>query len=42
MVETEKHLFFPLVYKLIELAWLAPVSTATVEKGFLMYEDYQF
>ncbi|XP_022679069.1 uncharacterized protein LOC101754922 isoform X1 [Setaria italica] len=34
MVETEKHLLFPLVYKLIELALLVPVSTATVERAF--------
>ncbi|CAN6175040.1 unnamed protein product [Urochloa humidicola] len=34
MVETEKHLAFPLVYKLIELALLVPVSTATVERSF--------
>jgi hypothetical protein len=34
MVETEKHLPFPLVYKLIELALLAPVSTAIVERAF--------
>ena len=34
MVETEKHLVFPLVYKLIELALILPVSTATVERAF--------
>jgi hypothetical protein len=34
MVETEKHLVFPLVYKLIELALLLPVSTASVERAF--------
>jgi hypothetical protein len=34
MIETEKHLTFPLVYKLIELALLVPVSTATVERSF--------
>lgn len=34
MIETEKHLAFPLVYKLIELALLVPVSTATVERSF--------
>jgi hypothetical protein len=34
MVETEKHLVFPLVYKLIELALLLPVSTAFVERAF--------
>lgn len=34
MVETEKYLVFPLVYKLIELALLLPVSTASVERTF--------
>ncbi|KAL5136969.1 Zinc finger MYM-type protein 1 [Glycine soja] len=35
MVQTEKHLVFPLVYKLIELALILPVSTASVERAFL-------
>src|SRR6266540_619815 len=34
MVETQKHIAFPLVYKLIELALILPVSTATVERAF--------
>ena len=34
MVETEKHLVFPLVYKLIKLALILPVSTASVERTF--------
>ncbi|XP_057452192.1 uncharacterized protein LOC130744010 [Lotus japonicus] len=34
MVETEKDLLFPLVYKLIELALILPVSTASVERAF--------
>jgi hypothetical protein len=34
IVETEKHLVFPLVYKIIELALLLPVSTASVERSF--------
>ncbi|TVU51341.1 hypothetical protein EJB05_02760, partial [Eragrostis curvula] len=34
MVETEKHLAFPLVYRLIELALLLPVATASVERAF--------
>ena len=34
MVETEKHLLFPLVYKLIELSLLVPVSTTNVERAF--------
>jgi len=35
MVQTEKHLVFPLVYKLIELTLILPVSTASVERVFL-------
>jgi hypothetical protein len=34
MVETKKHLVFPLVFKLIELALLLPVSTASAERIF--------
>ena len=34
MVETKKNLVFPLVYKLIELALILPVSTASVERAF--------
>ncbi|XP_058765173.1 uncharacterized protein LOC131638619 [Vicia villosa] len=34
MVQTEKYLVFPLVYKLIELALILPVSTASVERAF--------
>ncbi|XP_024628832.1 zinc finger MYM-type protein 1-like [Medicago truncatula] len=34
MVQTEKHLAFPLVYKLIELALILPVSTASIERAF--------
>ncbi|KAK2402098.1 zinc finger MYM-type protein [Trifolium repens] len=34
MVETDKHLVFPLVYKLIELALILPVSTTSVERAF--------
>jgi hypothetical protein len=34
MVETEKHLVFSLVYKLIELALLLPMSTTSVERAF--------
>ncbi|KAG2650687.1 hypothetical protein PVAP13_1NG201200 [Panicum virgatum] len=32
MVETERHMMFPLVYHLIELALLLPVATASVER----------
>ena len=34
MVEAEKHIAFLLVYKLIELALILPVSTATIERAF--------
>ncbi|XP_062229974.1 uncharacterized protein LOC133927506 [Phragmites australis] len=34
MVETEKHIAFPLVYRLIELALILPVATASVERAF--------
>ena len=34
MVQTGKHVVFPLVYKLIELALLLPVSTTSVERTF--------
>jgi hypothetical protein len=34
MVQTRKHVVFPLVYKLIELALVLPVSTTSVERIF--------
>jgi hypothetical protein len=34
MVETRKHIFYPLVYRLLKLALVLPVSTATVERCF--------
>ncbi|KAH7676979.1 Ribonuclease H-like protein [Dioscorea alata] len=34
MVQTDKHLTFPLVYRLIELALILPVATTTVERAF--------
>ncbi|CAI8593708.1 unnamed protein product [Vicia faba] len=34
MVQTEKYLVFPLVYKLIELTLILSVSTASVERAF--------
>jgi hypothetical protein len=34
MVQLERHIVFPLVYRLIELALLLPVATATVEMAF--------
>jgi hypothetical protein len=33
-VQLERHIVFPLVYRLIELALLLPVVTATVERAF--------
>jgi hypothetical protein len=34
MVQTERHLIFALVYRLIELALILPVATASVERAF--------
>jgi hypothetical protein len=34
MVQLERHIVFPLVYHLIELALLLPVVTATIERAF--------
>jgi hypothetical protein len=34
MVKTDRHTYFPLVYRLIELALILPVATATVERAF--------
>nr|XP_043620645.1 zinc finger MYM-type protein 1-like [Erigeron canadensis] len=34
MVETRKHLSYPLVYRLLKLALVLPVATATVERCF--------
>ena len=34
MVELDRHTIFPLVYRLIELGLLLPVSTASVERAF--------
>jgi hypothetical protein len=34
MVRLERHIVFPLVYRLIELALILPVATATVERAF--------
>jgi hypothetical protein len=39
MVQTERHNNFPLVYRLVELALILPVATATVEKSILGNED---
>uniref|UniRef100_A0A453GL56 HAT C-terminal dimerisation domain-containing protein n=1 Tax=Aegilops tauschii subsp. strangulata TaxID=200361 RepID=A0A453GL56_AEGTS len=35
MVETSRHIVFPLVYRLIELALILPIATASVERDFL-------
>jgi hypothetical protein len=34
MVQLERHIVFLLVYRIIELALLLPVATATVERAF--------
>ncbi|KAL6535203.1 hypothetical protein OROMI_026577 [Orobanche minor] len=34
MVETRKHLAFPLVYRLLKLTLVLPVATATIERCF--------
>jgi len=34
MVQSDRHKSFPLVYRLIELALILPVATATVERAF--------
>ncbi|XP_037424497.1 uncharacterized protein LOC119289236 isoform X1 [Triticum dicoccoides] len=34
MVQTDRHIVFPLVYRLIELALILPVATASVERAF--------
>ena len=34
MVQTGRHTIFPLVYRLIELALILPVATASVERAF--------
>jgi hypothetical protein len=34
MVRLERHIVFPLVYRLIELALILPVATATIERAF--------
>jgi hypothetical protein len=34
MVELERHIMFPTVYRLIELAMLLPVGMTTVERAF--------
>jgi len=34
MVKTDRHTYFPLVYRLIELVLILPVATATVERAF--------
>ena len=34
LVKTKKHIFYPLVYLLVKLALILPVSTASVERAF--------
>ncbi|KAK2363324.1 zinc finger MYM-type protein [Trifolium repens] len=42
MVKIDKHLVFPLVYKLIELALILPVSTTSVERAFSVMKIIKF
>ena len=35
MVDTNKHLSYPLVFQLLELVLVLPVTTATIERVFL-------
>jgi hypothetical protein len=39
MVQTDRHITFALVYRLIVLALTLPVATATVERIFLAMKD---
>jgi hypothetical protein len=41
MVISDMHTAFPLVYRLVELALILPVATATVERAFFCNEYYQ-
>jgi hypothetical protein len=34
MVDTRKHLCYPLVYRLLKLALTLPIATTTVERSF--------
>jgi hypothetical protein len=38
MVQLERHIVFPLLYCIIELALLLPVATTTVERAFSAME----
>ena len=39
MVDTKKHLTYPLVYRLLKLVLVLPVATATVREGLFRHED---
>ncbi|XP_076909755.1 uncharacterized protein LOC143567161 [Bidens hawaiensis] len=39
MVETKKHISFPLVYRLLKLTLVLPVATATVERCFSVVKN---
>jgi hypothetical protein len=41
MVQIEKHMVFPLVYKLIELALLLSMSTTSIDRAFLEIKNCQ-
>jgi Na+-transporting methylmalonyl-CoA/oxaloacetate decarboxylase beta subunit len=34
LVEKKKHIVYPLIYKLLSLALILPVATASVERAF--------
>jgi hypothetical protein len=34
MMQTDRHTTFPLVYHLVELALILPVTTSTIERAF--------
>jgi hypothetical protein len=36
MVDTRKHLSYPLVYRLLKLALTLPIATTTVDRCFLL------
>jgi hypothetical protein len=39
MVDTRKHLSYPLVYRLLKVALTLPIATSIVERSFFCYED---
>ncbi|XP_016191640.1 zinc finger MYM-type protein 1-like [Arachis ipaensis] len=41
LVETRKHIVYPLVFLLLKLALVLPVATASVERTFFCYEHHK-